>query len=73
MTGASGIVKEIGHRQVYDFLQSRKPRAADAGLWGFRFSPWFEARATAARAGICGLEGGRPALGLAWLLALTKV
>ena len=35
----TGYVKEIGHREVYDILQSRKPRAADAGLWGFRFSP----------------------------------
>jgi hypothetical protein len=68
----SGYVKEIGHRQVYDILQSRKPRAADAGLWGFWFLPWFEAWATAARAGICGLEGGRLALGLAWILASTK-
>jgi DnaJ-class molecular chaperone len=24
----SDCVKEIGHRQVYDILQSRKPRAA---------------------------------------------
>ena len=68
----TGCVKEIGHRQVYDILQSRKPRATDAGLWGFRFSPWFEARATAARAGICGLEEGRLALGLAWILASAK-
>ena len=65
-------MKEIGHREVYDILQSRKPRAADASLWGFRFSPWFDARATAAQAGICGLERDRPALGLAWLSALTK-
>ena len=34
----AGIVKEIGYRQVYDILQSRKPRALDADLWVFRFS-----------------------------------
>jgi hypothetical protein len=31
-------VKEIGHRQVYDILQGRKPRATSAGRWGKRFS-----------------------------------
>ena len=35
------IVKEIRHRQVYDFLQGRKPRATGDGLWGKRFwSGW---------------------------------
>jgi hypothetical protein len=68
----SGFVKDIGHRQMYDILQGRKPQATDAALWGFRFLPWFEAHATAARAGICGLEGCRLALGLAWILASTK-
>ena len=34
----SRSVKEIGHRQVYDILQSRKPRAAygSYGESGFR-------------------------------------
>lgn len=34
----SGIVKEIGHRKVYDILQSRKPRARmlTYGFFGFR-------------------------------------
>jgi hypothetical protein len=36
----AGHVKEIGHRQVYDFLQSKKPRAASGNLWGFRVLPW---------------------------------
>lgn len=31
-------VKEIRRRQVYDFLQGRKPRATGEGLWGKRFS-----------------------------------
>jgi len=43
----TGCVKEIGHRQVYDILQSRKPRASGADLWVFRFSRRFEAHPTA--------------------------
>lgn len=43
----SAIVKEIGHRQVYDILQSRKPRASGDGLWGKRFSDGWLAGATA--------------------------
>ena len=40
-------VKDIGHRQVYDILQSRKPRATGGELWGFRLSPYCEGRAAA--------------------------
>lgn len=43
----SAIVKEIGHRQVYDILQSRKPRAAGDDLWGKRFSGGWLTDATA--------------------------
>ena len=35
----TAVVKDIGCRQAYDILQSRKPRATSADLWGFRFSP----------------------------------
>ena len=31
----SAIAKDIGHRQVYDILQCRNPRATGAALWGF--------------------------------------
>ena len=31
----TGIVKGIGHRQMYDILQSRKPRATRGALWVF--------------------------------------
>ena len=41
-------MKDIGHRQVYDILQGRKPRAAGSGLWGFRFSGDRPASGTAA-------------------------
>jgi hypothetical protein len=40
-------VKEIGHRQVYDILQSRKPRATGGDLWGKRFSGGWLVSATA--------------------------
>jgi len=45
-------VKEIGHREVYDILQSRKPRAARGELWGFRFSTEREVHAAAVRMAI---------------------
>ncbi len=32
-------VKDIGHRQMYDILQSRKPRVTGGELWGFRVWP----------------------------------
>ena len=41
----SSIVKDIGCRQAYDILQSRKPRATGGGLWGFRFWPHYGAGA----------------------------
>jgi hypothetical protein len=49
-------VKEIGHRQVYDFLQSRKPRAPGGELWGKRFWPGRPAGAMVddRDAGVCG-------------------
>lgn len=28
-------MEDIEHRQVYDILQGRKPRALGADLWGF--------------------------------------
>ena len=34
--GSPGV-KDIGHREVYDILQSRKPRSTIGGLWGKRF------------------------------------
>ena len=48
-------VNEIGHRQVYDILQSRKPRARRGDLWGFRVLRWCEARVMVAG----GRDGGR--------------
>ncbi len=44
MARMTGCVKEIGHRQVYDILQSRKPRATRGELWGFGVLRWCEAR-----------------------------
>ena len=31
----TAFAKDIGHRQVYDILQCRNPRATGGGLWGF--------------------------------------
>ena len=39
-------VKDIGHRQMYDILQGRKPRATGGDLWVFRVWPRCEARTT---------------------------
>ncbi len=35
----TAFVKDIGHRQMYDILQSRKPRVTGGELWGFRVWP----------------------------------
>jgi len=64
-----------GNRAPAVVRYSPKHEAAGHGccLWVFRFRPWFKACATAVRAGICGLEGCRPALGSPWVSASTKV
>ena len=58
-SATSEIVKEIGHRQVYDILQGRKPRATGGELWGFRVWPGREACATAVGVGASGRQQGR--------------
>lgn len=54
----AGIVKDIGHRQMYDILQSRKPRAARGELWGFRVEPGSAARVPAVETRIGGQDHG---------------
>lgn len=64
-------VKEIRHRQMYDILQSRKPRATGAGLWGKRFSGGWPVGVMSG-----GINGVRPRRGTrqeraAWMSART--
>ena len=35
-SGRASFVKGFGHRQAYESPRRANPRAADAGLWGFR-------------------------------------
>ena len=65
----STCVKEIGHRQVYDILQSRKPRATGGGLWIFRVRPDYKTGAAAARTCVGGRDGGRQGRCSAQMLA----
>ena len=56
----SKCVKDIGHRQVYDILQGRKPRATGGGLWGFQVLACRDVRAMAAGIPVSGMaKGGR--------------
>lgn len=65
----TGCVKEIGHRQVYDFLQSRKPRATGGGLWGKRFSCGWPTGAAGGEMRSDVPEGGNRARRQRWMSA----
>ncbi len=67
----SDCVKEIRHRQVYDFLQSRKPRATGDDLWGFRVLVRWGACATVVGTLDSGRQDGVQGLYPALMLAKT--
>ena len=65
-------VKDIGHRQVYDILQSRKPRATGGDLWVFRVWPRCEAGTTLVGMPNSGRQDGLDGLYSASMLAGTE-
>ena len=64
-------VKEIGHRQVYDILQSRKPRAASGRLWGKRFAGGWPVGAMLCGMGRVRLRRGTGEEPAAWISGRT--